>query len=115
MAFSWDKEKRSTLIRTISRFSRLLFQRGGSSIDVLCLAHLGQLANASGSGVILGVAAWRKRICSNSRGGVNGSLAKRMPVASVNAFAIAAATGLIGLSLIGLAPIGPTVSVVAAK
>ena len=60
----------------------------------------------------MAVAVWRERICSNSRGGVNGSFAKRMPVASVNAFAIAAATGLTGLSLIGLAPIGPTVSVV---
>src|SRR6202022_3762876 len=51
----------------------------------------------------------------NNRSGLNGTAVKRMPVASASALPSAAATGLYGLSLIDLAPIGPSVSVVSAK
>src|ERR1700730_15346942 len=55
--------------------------------------------------------------CSSghNRSGLNGTAVKRMPVASASALPIAAATGLSGLSLLELAPIGPSVSVVSAK
>ena len=45
------------------------------------------------------------------RSGLNGSVQKRIPVASASAFPIAAGTGLYGLSLIDFAPNGPTESV----
>src|SRR5205809_3542513 len=51
----------------------------------------------------------------HSRSGLNGVAVKRMPVALAMALPSAAATGLYGLSLIDLAPIGPSVSDVSAK
>src|SRR5882724_3823008 len=51
----------------------------------------------------------------NSRSGLNGVDVKRIPVALASALPSAAATGLYGLSLIDLAPIGPSVSHVSAK
>ena len=45
---------------------------------------------------------------------MNGGSVKRTPVASRNAFAIAGATGLNGLSLIDFAPSGPIASSVSA-
>ena len=46
---------------------------------------------------------------------MNGVEVKRMPVALAIALPIAGATGLYGLSLIDLAPIGPMLSMVSAK
>ena len=51
----------------------------------------------------------------HSRSGLNGVAVKRMPVALAMALPRAAATGLYGLSLIDLAPIGPSASDVSAK
>jgi hypothetical protein len=49
-------------------------------------------------------------IAAKMRSGLNGMAQNLMPVASARAFPMAAAIGLYGLSLIGLAPNGPTVS-----
>ena len=49
-------------------------------------------------------------IAAKMRSGLNGMAQNLMPVASASAFPMAAATGLYGLSLIGLAPNGPTAS-----
>ena len=52
---------------------------------------------------------------SKMRSGDSGRFAKRTPVASATAFAIAGATGLIAHSPWALAPSGPIVSYVSAK
>src|SRR5438067_9684910 len=51
----------------------------------------------------------------NMRSALKGRLVKRMPVASLKALAKAGAMGLMGLSLMALAPSGPIVSYVSAK